>query len=146
MDIYEPPRSEAPRDREEQMATFIAGFLVVVFILSNITGAVRSVQVMNMYGYGWNTGFGVMVLMEIATYVVRCAIAALFFLKVRWFYWMLVASMVGVYLIPVRMYPDGIVNAPVPVALVVLLGIVLAFGLRQYVMPWRHRGQRDGGD
>jgi hypothetical protein len=146
MDIYEPPKSEAPRNREERMAVFTTGFVVVMFILSNMTGALRSVQVMNTYGYGWNTGFGVMVMMEIATYVVRCSIAALFFLKVRWFYWILVASMLGVYLVPVRMYPDGIVNAPIPVALVILMAIPLALGLRRYVLPWRYGDKRDGGD
>jgi hypothetical protein len=145
-DIFKPPQSSKQPWRAEQSAAVFTVFLVIAFILANMLGAFKSVQAMSAYGYGWDSKFGFVVVLQFATHVVRCFIAALYFLKFRWFYWMLLASMVVVYLFPTPPYPIGIVNTPGLIGLVVLIGVPLVFGERRYVYPWRPLGKPKGGD
>lgn len=140
----QPPQGRKQPYSGEQTAVVFAAFLVIAFILANMLGAFQSAQAASLHNFGWNTGPGLAVTLQFATYIVRSLIAALYFLKVRWFYWMLVASMVAVYCIPAPRYPITAVNTPGLIGLVILIGIPLVLGQRQYIVPWRHGGKRKG--
>ena len=132
--------------RAEQAAAVFTAFLVLAFILANMLGAFQSALAVSVQNFGWNTGPGLAVTLQFATFIVRSLIAALYFLKVRWFYWMLVASMVVVYLAPSPPYQINAVNTPGLIGLVVLIAIPLVLGQRRYILPWRHGARGEGGD
>ena len=145
-DMYRPPPGGKQPWRAEQTAAVFTVVLVIAFVLANMLGAYQSVQAMHTLGYGWDSKLGMVVVLQFATHIVRCLIAALYFLRVRWFYWMLVVSMVVVYFIPSPLYPIGIVNTPGMIGLVVLIGVPLVLGERRYVLPWRPMGEPEGRD
>ena len=145
-DIYRPPPGGKQPWRAEQTAAVFTVFLVIAFVLANMLGAFQSVLAMQTFGYGWDSKFGLVVVLQFATHIVRCFIAALYFLKVRWFYWMLVVSMVVVYLFPSPPFPIGVVNTPGMIGLVVLIGVPLVLGERPYILPWQQMGKPEDGD
>ncbi len=119
----------------------MAAGLIVIFISLNIVGIAQTIQVLNVYGFALNSGLGRASVALMATYFLRSAIAALYFLKVRWFYWILVASMLVVYLLP--RFPVSLANTWLLFALVVVLGWSFAISQRQYLIPWRDFSRED---
>lgn len=75
-------------------------------------------------------------LIFIGLFVFRCVVAALYFVKFRWFYWAYAASVVAVYLVPFGIEPD-IANPPVTIALFLIAGAIFAIDQRQYLFPWK---------
>jgi hypothetical protein len=136
-DTYRPPQGRKQPWRGEQTAAVFTVFFVIAFVLANMLGAFQSALSASLHNFGWSTGPGLSVALQFATFILRALIAALYFLKVRWFYWMLVASMVAVYALPSPPYPINVVNTPGLIGLVVLIGIPLVLGQRQYILPWR---------
>jgi len=137
MDPYDTPESENARPQTGGWTRRIGGFLIVLFIALNLISLIKTFQVMSLGDYAWTTKFGVVSAMLIATNAIRGVVAALYFLSVRWFYWVLVLSMLVVYLIPTPLYPISFANSKLLLILVVLMGLSFAFGQRHFLFPWR---------
>ncbi len=116
------------------MAEWIGGALVVMFILISFSQIVKTWQVVTLMQVGAGSQLGFVSFLLIATNIVRVIIAALFFLRIKWFYWLLVLSMAIVYVFPAPPYPTSLANTPMLIMLVVFIGAVFAAGRLEYVM------------
>lgn len=141
MDVYAPPkskltsRSAAPRR--------VAAVLVTIFIVLNLTGIAQTIQVLNIYGFSLSSDLGEASLILMGTLLARSIIAALYFFRVRWFYWILLGSMLVVY--PLPNFPLSLANSWLLLAIVFVLGWAFALSQRQYLLPWRDLVDEEAG-
>ncbi|MEM9690816.1 MAG: hypothetical protein AAF917_15230, partial [Pseudomonadota bacterium] len=72
-----------------------------------------------------------------AVFVIRAVAAALYFIGFRWFYWLILASLLAIYVVPLQSFPPYPLNDPASVTLVLAIGLGLARFGRQFLFPWR---------
>ncbi len=137
MDPYTTPSSTTAKPVSGIWSRRTTAVLIGFFVLVNLLSAARVVQVYVMFGVDWVGGEDLFLFLYASAFVFRAVIAALYFFRFRWFYWLIVASMLVVYLVPSQLMPTGLMNGPASVALVLAIGLGLARSGHQYLMPWR---------
>ncbi|HNP66194.1 MAG TPA: hypothetical protein PKH39_19870 [Woeseiaceae bacterium] len=135
MNPYEPPKSELKQLKRALWPKQVGGILVGLFIAANLSNIFGMIKIMEFMDYGWSSKFGVTAATAIATHSIRIGIALLYFVKFRWFFWVLVASILIVYGFPDAL-PSRVVNLWFPLLLVSLMSLHFGVVDRRYILPW----------
>ncbi|MEM1173795.1 MAG: hypothetical protein AAGI27_03195 [Pseudomonadota bacterium] len=140
MDPYTTPNSKTAKPVAGAWSRRTTAALIGLFVLVNLLSAAQVVQVYYRFGAEWLGGEDTFLFFYASAFVLRAVVAALYFFGFRWFYWLIVASMLAIYVIPSQFLPTGLMNGPASVTLVLAIGLGLARSNQQYLMPWRSTG------